>query len=285
LFPVLFNKGIKINFAHKTFEWSSEAKGKAAVHCVIIGFSYENSAKKYIFEYDNLQGDPHKIQALNINGYLVDAPNVSLPKRSKPLSPITPHIQYGSMPIDNGNLILSEDEAIKLVQEYPESNEFIRQYIGGEEFINNKKRFCLWLVNCNPNYLKKWPNILKKIKNNQKYRILSNRPQTKQLAKSPQLFGEIRQPNNNYLFIPKVSSQNRQYIPIGFCNPNIIASGSGLIIENATLFHFGILQSSIHAGWVRSTAGRMKSDYQYSAQIVYNNFPWPTSPTQKQIAL
>lgn len=262
-----------INFAYKTFRWDSEASLKAHVHCVIIGFSY-NVTDRYI--YSNGQ----KAKAKNINPYLIDAPTIFIENRSKPLCNVA-IMNYGSMPIDNGHLILSEEEKDKLLKENPNNEKFIRRYIGGEEIINNKVRYCIWLKDINPAEIKKSNFILERIKLTKEFRESSNRPQTLKAAESPYLFGEIRQPDTDMLVIPKVSSETRKYIPIAFVNPNIIVNGSALIIQNANLYSFGILTSNVHNAWMRTVAGRMKSDYQYSASVVYNTFAWP-EPTQQQ---
>lgn len=182
---------------------------------------------------------------------------------------------YGSMPIDNGWLILSPDERETLLQAEPDAAPYVRPYLGGDEFLNGYERYCLWLVGCAPSVLRRMKHLTVRVEGNRAYREKSGRPQTRELAKVPALFGENRQPDSEYLLIPKVSSENRYYIPIGFCHPDIIASGTTLIVPKATLFHFGILQSAMHMAWTRATCGRLESRYQYSAGIVYNNFPWP----------
>jgi hypothetical protein len=282
LWSDLLKRGVKIHFAHRAFQWASEARGTAAVHCVIIGFTLHDVEDKRIFEYKKQQGDPHEIKAKGINPYLVDAPTALIERRSYPLVNGTPEMVYGSMPIDHGNLILSGQERSDLLTACPSAEKYVRQYLGGGEFINNIPRYCLWLVDCVPADLR-LPGIIRdRIEANQIYRRSSQRPQTKELAKTPALFGEIRQPSTQYLLIPKVSSENRDYIPMGFCSPEIIASGTTLIIPMATFYVFGILQSAMHMAWMRTVGGRMEISYQYSAGIVYNNFPWPQSPTDKQ---
>ena len=281
LWTDLLQRGVKIHFAHRTFQWSSEARGKAAVHCVIIGFALHDAVEKRIFDYETVQSEPHEIRANNINPYLVDAPDVILSKRNSPISPV-PEINYGSMAIDNGHLLLTDEEKSEIISQTPQANNFIRRFIGGEEFINNRNRWCLWLVGVPPNDLKNFPLILNRVKAVKNYRLSSNRETTVKLADFPTLFGENRQSNAPYLLLPKVSSENRQYLPIGFCQPDVIASGSCLVVKDAKLYHFGVLTSAMHMAWMRSIAGRMKSDYQYSAGIVYNNFPWPQHPKEKQ---
>jgi hypothetical protein len=284
--PILWNDlfykhRIKINFAHRTFKWGNEAKGKANVHVVIIGFSNINISNKKIFDYENVNGDPIIIPVKNINPYLVEGKDIFLQNRKKPISDV-PEMNYGSMPIDNGNLVLNEDDYASLIKESPANEIFTRIYFGGEEFINSKRRWCLWLDSISPHEYRNSTFIMKRIQNNKQFRLESKRAATNKLAAYPGLFGEIRQPVTNYIFIPKVSSETREYIPIGILQAKIISSGSALIIPNADFYAYGVMQSNMHMAWMRSTCGRMKSDYQYSASIVYNNFPWPLQPTDKQ---
>jgi len=274
--PLIKQYGIYIIFTYRTFKWNNEAKGKAAVHCVIIGFSGATSIrKKIIFESDGTE-----IIANNINPYLVDARNIFITKRSTPICAV-PQMNYGSMPIDNGFLILSEEEKELFIQQEPITKLFIKKYVGGEELINNSIRWCLWLKNISPKDIQKSKLTMERIGKTKEFRNSSKRTATNKLADTPQLFGEIRQPDATYLAIPKVSSENRKFMPISLIASDIIANGSLLIIPNATLYHFGVLISRVHMGWMRAICGRMKSDYQYSASIVYNNFPWP-NPSEKQ---
>ncbi|MDP9196425.1 MAG: N-6 DNA methylase [Pseudomonadota bacterium] len=281
LWSCLHKEGIKIHFAHRTFQWTSEARRAAAVHCVIIGFSLQDIAPKWLFEYETSKSEPLVRQVEKINAYLVEADPVLMMRRSKPLSGNIAEMNYGSMPIDNGWLILSREERDKLLQDEPESAPCIRRYMGGDEFINNIPRYCLWLENIDPVLLRRLKHVHQRIDGNKAYRLSSGRETTRKLASVPGLFGEIRQPETPYLLVPKVSSESRFYLPIGFCKPDVIASGSTLVVPNATFYEFGILSSLMHNVWMRAVCGRMKSDYQYSAGIVYNNFPWP-EPTEKQ---
>ena len=275
---LLYQDGVHIDFAYRTFRWDSEASLKAHVHCVIIGFSCAISLKPmYIF----LNDSQTKI-ATNINPYLVDAPTVFIENRNIPICPVT-EIQYGSMPIDDGNLILEKEDVDNLLKENPDNIKFIRKYVGGVELLRNKERWCLWLVEASPKDIQKSCFIMKRIQATAEFRKSSNRPQTLALANTPTLFGEIRQPNAKMLVIPKVSSETRRYIPICYVNPEIIVNGSALIVPNASLYEFGVLISNIHMAWMRTVAGRMKSDYQYSGKVVYNNFPW-SQPTLEQQA-
>jgi len=272
---------IKIHFAHRSFKWSNEAKGNAAVHCVIIGFCNFNIPEKRLFDYLDIKGEATEKIVKNINPYLVEGNDLIISKRNKSLSNF-PVVNYGSMPIDNGILILSDEEKKEFIKKEPLAEKYIKLYSGGKEFINNIKRWCLWLVDVNPNELKKMPLVLERIKQVKNYRESSGRKTTVKLAQIPSIFGEIRQPNIDYILIPKVSSENRKYIPIGINNKEIIASGSCLIIPSDDLFLFGILTSEMHMIWIKYVCGRMKSDYQYSSSIVYNNFPFPENVTAKQ---
>ncbi len=283
LWTVLYNHyKIKIHFAHQTFKWSNEAKGKAAVHCIIIGFANYDSPNKYIFEYDDAKEEPLEIKVKNINPFLIEGKDITVENRKSPICNV-PEMNYGSMPIDEGNLILTDDQKEEAIKNEPNLISVIRKYTGGDEFINNKKRWCLWLQNIDPSILRNSKFLIDRIEKTKKFRLSSNREATKKLAEKSMLFGEIRQPTSNYIIIPKVSSENRKYIPIGILEPSTITSGSALIIPNANLFMFGIMTSLMHMTWMKSTCGRMKSDFQYSASIVYNNFPFPENPSEKHI--
>ena len=283
LWPALLALGVRINFAHRTFQWSNEAKGIAAVHCVIIGFALRDRSTKVLFEYDSPKGDPHAVVVKNINPYLVDAADIVVEKRSRPISAV-PEISYGSMALDDGHLLFSPDERKTLLASHPDAEAHLRKFVGGEEFLNGGERWCLWLTGVSPADIRRWPPVLDRIEAVRHYRSSSGRENTQEMAKFPALFGENRQPDGPYLLLPKVSSETRPYMPIGIFGPDTVASGSALIVPDGSLFHLGILSSSMHMAWMRYTGGRMKSDYQYSSQIVYNNFPWPDSPSEKQVA-
>lgn len=272
---IMTNDGIHIDFAFRTFIWDSEASEKAHVHCVIIGFSKIKTDEKKRIYIDN-----GVIYASNINPYLVDAPTVFVETRTRPICDV-PEMNYGSMPIDDGHLILSKDDVTALLEERQDNRDFIRKYVGGVELLRNRDRWCLWLVGVSANRLQQSKIVMERLRKTAEFRRGSNRPQTLALADTPALFGEIRQPNTPMLVVPKVSSENRRYIPICFVNPEIIVNGSALIIPDANLYLFGVLISNVHMSWMRTVAGRMKSDYQYSGKIVYNNFPWP-EPTPEQ---
>lgn len=275
LWKDILKRGVNINFAYRTFRWDSEASLKAHVHCVIIGFSYLKRNEKYLYENDKVK------KALNINPYLIDAPNVYIESKSNPICNV-PKMDFGSMPNDGGYLSnYSKEQKEEICKKYPNSNQLFKNIVGAEEFINNKERYCIWLKNVEPSVYKNNPIIMSAIKNVKELRENSNREATRKLAITPYLFGEIRQPETDYLLVPSTSSERRRYIPIGFFNKDIISSNANLVISNATLYNFGVLTSNVHMAWVRTVAGRLKSDYRYSAKIVYNNFPW-CNPTEKQ---
>ncbi|MEI7500985.1 MAG: type IIL restriction-modification enzyme MmeI, partial [Bacteroidota bacterium] len=280
----LFNRyHIKIHFAHRTFKWINEARGKAAVHVVIIGFSNFDIVEKRIFEYEDIAGEPHEIKVNNINPYLVEGKDLILLKRRNPIS-FVPEISFGNMPNDNGYLLLDNNEKCTFIADEPFSEKFIKPFLSAKEFINNENRWCLWLKDANPNEFRNIRAIIDRIHQVREYRLKSNREETRKLAAFPYLFGEIRQPNTNYILIPLHSSENRKYIPIGFFSKDFIIGNSCSAINNATLYHFGVLTSAIHQTWLKYVCGRLESRFRYSNDIVYNNFPWPENPSEKQKA-
>ncbi|MDO9179054.1 MAG: N-6 DNA methylase, partial [Agitococcus sp.] len=263
LWQELFNRyGVKIHFAHRTFKWSNEAKRNAAVFCVIIGFATYDTKTKRLFEYDTPISEPHEIIVGNINAYLVNAPDMLITNRKKSISDI-PQMMYGNKPTDDGNFILSDEEKIEFLIKEPKAEKYIKPYIGAKEFLNNEKRWCIWLVNAKPDELKECPMILERVEKVKKFRSESVAESTRNY-KFHTLFRQLTQPTSNYLVVPLHTSENRQYIPFGFCTNDMIASNATSIIPNASLFHFGIMTSKIHMDWVRSTCGRIKSDYRYS---------------------
>lgn len=280
-------QGVHIHFAHRTFSWSNEASGNAAVHCVIIGFGLEDNAGKVIYEYADVKGEPHAVAAANISPYLTDTASVLIDKRSTPICRV-PAIVFGSKAVDFGHFVIDEAELPAFLSMEPAAQPYIREYIGGEEFLNGSKRFCLWLKGIAPNQLRAMPTVLMRVEAVKRERLKSVKAPTRESAKTPAEFGEDRQPSTPYLLIPKVSSENRDYVPLGFFGPSVIINPSVLVVPDAGLLELGVLQSAMHMAWMRATAGRMKSDYQYSAQIVYNNFPWPdlthTSKKSKPLA-
>ena len=282
LWPWLLRQQVRVNFAHRTFEWSSEAKRKAAVHCVIIGFSLTNRTNKTLFEYETIRSEPHAVKASRINPYLVDADDVVLTNRRTAICNV-PQLSFGSMPNDGGHLMLEEEEAKAFLAEDPAARKFVRPILGSVEYINAIPRFCLWLKGAAPSELRASPAIMQRVAKVRSKRAESTRPATNSLAETPTLFGEDRQPTKKYLAIPKTSSEGRRYIPMGFLEPTIVANTELFTSEDAGLYHFGVLTSTMHMAWIRAVCGRLKSDYRYSAGIVYNNFPWP-EPTDKQAA-
>lgn len=281
LWGQMLNKyGIKIHFAHKTFKWSNEAKGNAAVYCVIVGFANYDSNNKVLFEYEDIKGEPIEIKAKNINPYLVDAKDVFIEKRRKPICNV-PEISFGSMPNDGGNFLLNDEEYNQIKISEPTSLKYIKPFIGAHEFLNGQKKWCYWLTDVNPNDWKLMPIAYNKVKEVEKLRKNSTREATRKLAHFSYLFGENRQPESDYILIPRVSSENREIIPMSFCDFNDIAGDTCLTIPNASIYHLGILQSSMHMAWVNVVCGRLKGDYRYSNEIVYNNFPWPKNVSDK----
>ena len=281
LWKELFGRGVIINFAHRTFQWNSEARGKAAVHCVIIGFSLNNRKDKKIFEYDDIRSEPHELKVSNINGYLVDGPSVLIGGRRKPICDV-PVMKFGNQPNDGGGFILSEEEKKEFEIEEPTSLKYIRKYVGSREFINNLTRWCLWLKDIQPNELRQSKKILERVNIVKKHRLLSKRPATVALAETPTIFGFISHSESEYIIVPSVSSERRKFIPIGFMSSKVITSNLCLIVPGAAIYHFGIMSSTMHMAWMRYTAGRLKSDYRYSIGLVYNNYPWPENITAKQ---
>ena len=279
LWQPLFARGIHIQFAHHTFKWQNEGKDVAAVHCVIIAFAYRQPENPLIFYYADIAGEPKARTAQNINAYLLDSDNPAVERRGKPISGET-EIRFGSMPNDGGYLLLSPEEKDALLAAEPLVKKYIRPFLGADEFLNGRERWCLWFSGCDltelNDDLKKMPQVAQRIENVKTTRKESKRPATNELATVPHLFGFISQPESgNYLLIPSVSSENRQYIPIGFMDCNIIVSNLAFSLPNATLYHFGILSSAMHNAFMRTVAGRLESRYRYSAGIVYNNFPFP----------
>ena len=282
LWNELFNKyKIKIHFAHRTFSWTNEARGKAAVHVVIIGFANFDVSEKKIFEYENIKGEPHEIKVKNINPYLIEANDLVILKRNKPISDV-PEMFKGSQPTDNGLLLLTDSEKEDLSDKEPFAAKFIFPFISAREFLHNEKRWCIWLVNANPADIKQCPRIMKRLEEIKTFRLKSTKAATVKWAQLPGLFTENRQPASDYILLPRHSSENRNYIPFGFFAPNNIIADSCSSIPNASLFHFGILSSLMHVAWIKYVCGRIKSDFRYSNDIVYNNYPWPASPTDKQ---
>ncbi|MGE5298827.1 MAG: class I SAM-dependent DNA methyltransferase [Acidobacteriota bacterium] len=274
LWKPLFERGVHIDFAHQTFKWSNDAKGNAAVYCVIIGFGLLPTRKRRIFEYANIKGEPNEITTQNINAYLVDAPSVFVGTQQKPLCDV-PEMNFGNMPADGGNLILSQAERDEIIAKYPQAEQFIKELIGAKELIQGGNRYCLWLTGTSPSELRAIPPILERIEKNREVRAASSRPQ---LADIPTLFAQITADPTKYdqaIVVPAHSSENRKYLPIAVFGNDKVVHNSCLAIPAATLYHFAILTSRMHMAWMRAVAGRLKSDYRYSKDIVYNSFIWP----------
>lgn len=271
----LLSHGIKIDFAHRTFKWNNDAKGNAAVYCVIVGFSYEDYPRqKRIFDYPDIKGDPVETVATNISPYLIDAPNVFVQSRNTPICDV-PRIGIGNKPIDNGNYLFLDDEKEELLRKEPGSEKLFHRWVGADEFINNKVRWCLYFDDTPPSEINKLPHVKERISNVRQFRLGSISEATRVLADFPTRYHVKNVPKSEYIVIPSVSSERRQYIPIGYLPPEVLASNLVLVMADATLYHFGVLTSQMHMAWMRAVAGRLKSDYRYSKDIVYNNFIWP----------
>jgi hypothetical protein len=281
LWKNLFNSfRIKIDFAHRTFKWTNEARGQAAVFVVIIGFSKIDVKNKIIWDYETPTSEAHEISAKNINPYLVDAADIFIVSRSKPLCNV-PEISFGNMPNEGGHFLLDDDEKQKLVSDFPCSAKFIKPLLSADQFINGENRWCIWLLDSEPAEINQCAGVKTRINLVKQMRENSKRKATRKLSETPSLFGEIRQPRKNYILIPRHSSERRKYVPMGFFSPNFIVSDSCLAIDDAKLYHFGILTSEMHMSWMKSVCGRIKSDFRYSNTVVYNNFPWPKNPGEK----
>ena len=279
----LLAHGAKIHFAHRTFQWSNEGKGVAAVHCVIVGFGLEEPEQRTIFDYgDNIKGEPTVLPVGHINPYLVDAPDVMLPNRQMPLCPV-PQIGIGNKPIDGGNYLFTAEEKAAFLAREPAAAPWFRRWVGADEFINGYERWCLWLGDCPPDKLRAMPEALKRVEAVRKLRLASKSAPTQKLAATPTRFHVENIPDAPYLLVPRVSSERRTFIPIGFMQPDTFTSDTSLVVPHATPYHFGILTSTMHNAWTRSVCGRLESRYRYSAGIVYNNFPWP-EPTEARRA-
>ena len=277
----LLARGVRIAFAHRTFQWSSEVPGTAAVHCVIVGFQTTEPAKRILFDYSHQKSEPQDRVVQNINPYLVDGPDVLLPSRTE-APPGLPQLKQGSKPADGGHLLLTVAERMALLAAAPQAEKWLRPYVGGDELINGRQRWCLWLKTANPAEIRRVAPVMTRLNAVRAARGKSPTLSVREFAERPGAFTQDRQPDARYLAVPEVSSETRRFIPIAFLEADVIASNKLLTAIGATLFHFGILTSSMHMAWVRAVAGRWKSDYSY-APAVYNNFPWPT-PTQARRA-
>jgi hypothetical protein len=283
LWDILFTTyKIKIHFAHRTFKWGNEAKGNAAVHVVIIGFSNFDILNKRLFEYENNSSEPHEIKSKNINSYLVDGPDLIVSNRSTPICSV-PKMIWGNKPTDGGNFLFPDEESKNLfLAKEPDAERFIRPYMSGDDFLQGTFRYCLWLDGINPFDLHNLPLVRERVAQVRDFRLASKAALTRAKGDSPTLFVQISQPNSEYLAVPEVSSERRKYIPIGFIESEVIASNTIQLVPHATLWHFGVLTSMMHNTWMKYTCGRLESRFRYSSSIVYNNFPWPEDATNKQ---
>lgn len=273
----LFEMGIHINYAYRTFQWDSEANLKAHVHCVIVGFSHvQNNRKKILFDVD---GVPHS--AKNINAYLIDADNVFVASRKHPICDV-PEIGIGNKPIDGGYYLFEKDEMVNFVKKEPKATNYFHPWYGAREFINQKPRYCLYLGNCVPSELRKMPECMKRVEVVREYRLNSTSAGTRKIADNPTRFHVSNFPKGNYIVIPQVSSERRRYIPMGYMDETVLCSDKVRIMTEGTLYHFGVLESNIHMAWMRAICGRLKSDYSYTVNHVYNNFPWPSSTDEQK---
>ncbi|MEQ1644608.1 MAG: DNA methyltransferase, partial [Pyrinomonadaceae bacterium] len=280
LWNYLLEEGVRIHFAHRTFKWSNEASGNAGVYCVIIGFGLSDVKQKHLFDYETPQSDSHDLRVKNINPYLIDAPDLVVKSRTKAICDV-PEIVFGNMPNDGGFLLLSDVDRRELLRKEPNASKFIRPFVGAYEFINNEKRYCIWLKDVAPTEWRGLPEIVNRVRQVEQARSASRRETTRRLAQVPYLFGEIRQTDADYILIPSVSSENRRYVPIGYLTSETIASNLVLFIPDGSMYHFGVLTSTMHNAWMRQVCGRLESRYRYSNNLVYNNFPWPSEPSDK----
>lgn len=272
--PIIETHGMRIRLAHRTFRWSNEAKGKAAVHCVIIGFSRHEPDKCVLYDYPTVDSAPDAQNVDHINAYLVAAPDVFLPNRSSPLSDV-PKLRFGNMPRDGGHLLLSPEERDELIASEPAIEPFVLPFLSARQFLNRQKRYCLWLVDAPPSIFRECPRTLERVRAVKDFRLASRAASTRRFAETPTVFCQIAQPQGDYILVPRHSSERRRYVPFGFFSSDQIVADSCNAIPGATLFHFGVLTSAMHMAWMRYTCGRLKSDFRYSKDIVYNNFPWP----------
>lgn len=270
----IYDLGVRIDFAHDTFRWTTDASGGAAVFVVIVGFSTLGGPKR-LFHYPRVDAEPQQSQPAQLNAYLKDAPDVFVWSRSRPLSDV-PHVGIGSQPIDNGQYLFPPEEKADFLAQEPGAERFFHRWYGSQEFIRGIERWVLWLGEAIPTELASMPQVMERVHAVREYRLASKRAQTVKAAARPQHFGTEIIPRGNSLLIPEVSSERRQYIPIGFIGPEVLCSNKVRLIPNATLYHFGVLHSRIHNAWMRVVGVRLKSDYSYSGAIVYNNFVWPT---------
>ncbi|MCM1508957.1 MAG: SAM-dependent methyltransferase, partial [Ruminococcus flavefaciens] len=280
LWKNLFENGVHIDFAHRTFRWDSEASIKAHVHCVIVGFSIaKNEKNKIIFDNGN-----EKV-VNKINGYLVDSDDIFVESTSTPICKNVPLMRSGNKPIDDGNYLFTEEEMREFIKKEPKSEKYFRKWVGSHEFINGYYRYCLWLGDCTPKELFDMPECLKRVEAVRKFRMESKSSGTKKLAEKPTRFHVETLMNSSYLIMPLTSSERRKYVPIGFVTSDVMASNLVNVVSNADIYHFGVLTSNVFMAWMRAVGGRLKSDYRITKDNLYNTFPWcdPTPEQKKQI--
>jgi hypothetical protein len=270
---------IKIHFAHTTFKWSNEAKGKAAVYCIIVGFANFDTKDKKLFTYEDIKGEASEISVKNINPYLANANDLIINRRSKPICDV-PKMAFGNMPLDGGNLIIEDTIKKEFLALEPNAKKYVLPLISAREFLNNKKRWCLWLEDISPQELRQMPHVLKRVEAVKDFRLASVASSTQKHAVTPTLFRDTNRPKT-FIVIPRVSSENRKYIPMGFFDYNSIVSDTMLSIPNGTLYNFGVLMSEMHMTWVKYTCGRLESRFRYSKDVVYNNYPWAKEVSAK----
>lgn len=283
LWNELFRRGACIRFAHRTFAWQSEARGKAHVHVVILGWGLTEPPVKKIYDYENGDDQPMVSLVRNISPYLVEGPNLAIVNRSQPLCPV-PEMGIGNKPIDGGHYLFTPKQREDLLRLEPRARPYFRRWVGAEEFINGTQRWCLWLGDCPPSELRRMPEVMKRVAAVRQYRLASKSAPTRKLANTPTRFHVENFPKSRFLVIPGVSSERRKYIPMAFVSSKTIVSNLCNVLESSSLYHFGVLTSAMHMAWVRHVCGRLESRYRYSIKLVYNNFPWPEAPTQKQVA-
>ena len=282
LWQGLFNRyHVKIHFAHRTFAWSSEARGKAAVHCVIIGFAAFDTKGKLLYEYKNPKSEAHEVTVSNISPYLVEAGDFVIGKRGKPLSDV-PEMLFGNKPVDDGNLFFTDEEKAQFLAEEPEAVSLFRPVMSAKEYIHGDNRWCLWLKGADPSHVRRLSKVMERVEAVKEFRLASKKKPTREAAAFSMLFAEIRQPVSEYILIPRHTSELRDYVPFGFFGPDYIVHDSCSCIPNATLYHFGVISSAMHMAWMRAVCGRLESRYRYSNTLVYNNYPWP-QPTPAQV--
>lgn len=277
---LMYQKDVEIYFAHQTFQWSNEARGKAAVYCVIVGFSSMKGLPKILFSYPNIKGEPTSKSVDMINQYLLDAPTIFIESRRKPISD-TPPMIYGTKPTDGGHLIFTEVEKETFINKEPLSEKYFRPWVGAHELINGYQRYCLYLADCPPTELRRMPYVIECVEGVRKMRLESKAPSTQKWADFPTRFKQDNATNSDILIIPRVTSENRKYVPIGYFDYPTICSDSAFQLIEADSYLFGMLNSSMHMAWMRTVCGRLKGDYRYSNTLVYNNFVFP-EPSEKQ---